>query len=333
MVTKAEVKNVDYSKRSIDEDGDEKEEEDEEDKEIDEQADETVLAHLGLIDGMSKFFTPSYRQRMEPTKYGTNFLKENKVFLGSRTSRTSRNLTKGSNNVQMANKILKRTKASSNRKGTSEGLTNKNQNRIKKMPDNNNKKKKLKRKGRIVSKDEETTGEEDGERKPRRGDRLDNLVDSLSHIYCTENETRSHKLPKKFSNMIVTPSVKRNRMQSGNSSLSTKSVTVERLVSEEETCEPVKSTPMKKRRTPGRKEEKEETPIELTEQKVEKTEEDTPKDVRSSRRVRNEPPPEQPLPKTPSKICKVVEKTPEIEMSTPKKVDEVKPVEKEITLR
>lgn len=49
----------------------------------------------------------------------------------------------------------------------------------------------------------------------RRGDRLDNLVDSLSHIYCTDNETRSHKLPSKFSNMIVTQQVKRQRQSSG----------------------------------------------------------------------------------------------------------------------
>lgn len=39
--------------------------------------------------------------------------------------------------------------------------------------------------------------------KPQRGDRLDNLVDSLSHIYYTDNETRSHKLPPKYDNMIV----------------------------------------------------------------------------------------------------------------------------------
>lgn len=57
-----------------------------------------------------------------------------------------------------------------------------------------------------------------GERKNRRGDRLDNLVDSLSHIYCTENESRSHKLPIKFSNMIITKQVKRQRKQSGASS-------------------------------------------------------------------------------------------------------------------
>ena len=57
----------------------------------------------------------------------------------------------------------------------------------------------------------------------RRGDRLDNLVDSLSHIYCTDNETRSHKLPSKFTNCIVTKQVKRQRQTSSASNNSSKS--------------------------------------------------------------------------------------------------------------
>jgi hypothetical protein len=36
-----------------------------------------------------------------------------------------------------------------------------------------------------------------------RSDRLDNLVDSLSHIYCTENTSRSHRLPAKLTDMIT----------------------------------------------------------------------------------------------------------------------------------
>lgn len=50
-----------------------------------------------------------------------------------------------------------------------------------------------------------------------RVDRLDNLVDSLSHIYCTDNETRSHKLPLKFSEMIVPKQIKRQRKSSNSS--------------------------------------------------------------------------------------------------------------------
>ena len=53
-----------------------------------------------------------------------------------------------------------------------------------------------------------------------RSDRLDNLVDSLSHIYCTDNETRSHKLPSKFSNMIVPQQMKRQRLSSGSTNKS-----------------------------------------------------------------------------------------------------------------
>lgn len=59
------------------------------------------------------------------------------------------------------------------------------------------------------SKSSDQLSEDDAERKNRRGDRLDNLVDSLSHVFCTDNETRSHKLPKKFNNMIVTQQVMR----------------------------------------------------------------------------------------------------------------------------
>ena len=61
-----------------------------------------------------------------------------------------------------------------------------------------------------------------GKQRPR-GDRLDNLVDSLSHIYCTDNESRSHKLPSKFKNMIVPQQVKRQRNQSSTSNHSSKS--------------------------------------------------------------------------------------------------------------
>ena len=42
-------------------------------------------------------------------------------------------------------------------------------------------------------------------RKPR-GDRLDSLVDSLSHIYCTDNENRSHRLPAKLTDMLLATS-------------------------------------------------------------------------------------------------------------------------------
>lgn len=59
------------------------------------------------------------------------------------------------------------------------------------------------------SKSSDQLSDDDAERKNRRGDRLDNLVDSLSHVFCTDNETRSHKLPKKFNNMIVTQQVRR----------------------------------------------------------------------------------------------------------------------------
>lgn len=67
-----------------------------------------------------------------------------------------------------------------------------------------------------------------------RGDRLDNLVDSLSHIYCTDNETRSHKLPQKFTNMIVTKQIKRQRKCSSasNQSSSTLSQTTSPKVKE-----------------------------------------------------------------------------------------------------
>jgi len=50
--------------------------------------------------------------------------------------------------------------------------------------------------------------------KNKTSDRLDNLVDSLSHIYCTDNESRSHKMPGKFSNMIVSQQIKRARKSS-----------------------------------------------------------------------------------------------------------------------
>ncbi len=50
--------------------------------------------------------------------------------------------------------------------------------------------------------------------KNKTSDRLDNLVDSLSHIYCTDNESRSHKMPGKFSNMIVSQQIKRQRKSS-----------------------------------------------------------------------------------------------------------------------
>lgn len=53
----------------------------------------------------------------------------------------------------------------------------------------------------------------------QRGDRLDNLVDSLSHIYCTENETRSHKFPNKYDNMIVPEQVKPRQRELSSTSL------------------------------------------------------------------------------------------------------------------
>jgi hypothetical protein len=49
-----------------------------------------------------------------------------------------------------------------------------------------------------------------------RSDRLDNLVDSLSHIYCTDNTSRSHRLPSKLSDMIMS-----NRQRTVSSTAST----------------------------------------------------------------------------------------------------------------
>ena len=69
----------------------------------------------------------------------------------------------------------------------------------------------------------DTNGEDPNGKQRTRGDRLDNLVDSLSHIYCTDNETRSHKLPSKFTNMIVTQQIKRQRNPSSTSNNSSKS--------------------------------------------------------------------------------------------------------------
>lgn len=61
--------------------------------------------------------------------------------------------------------------------------------------------------------------------KPRRGDNLNNLVDSLSHMFCTQDVQRAAKLPKKYDNMVMTTqtSKKRQRQASSTSNNSSKS--------------------------------------------------------------------------------------------------------------
>ena len=70
------------------------------------------------------------------------------------------------------------------------------------------------------SKNDEETHREEPFEEERKQKRVNNLIDSLSHIYSTDSDTRSHKLPKKFNNMIITQPVKRFRKTSSASSIS-----------------------------------------------------------------------------------------------------------------
>lgn len=107
----------------------------------------------------------------------------------------------------------------------------------------------------------------------QRGDRLDNLVDSLSHIYCTDNETRSHKFPPKYDNMIVPEQMKTSRQRQGsstslvlaaNSSLVTDSnETVNQIEdADEKTTTVTKKKPARSRAGSKRVEEEQQQPIE-----------------------------------------------------------------------
>ncbi|CAF0870228.1 unnamed protein product [Brachionus calyciflorus] len=131
------------------------------------------LPPANLIDGMSAFFTPVCRQRTHSHYSNGSTTKEHEE-IRQKTTTTSSSSGKQVN--KLIKKIIKKSKAHLDKKLN-------------------------------LSSDKENQNLDNHKSR----DRLDNLVDSLSHIYCTENETREHKLPQKFSNMIVPKQIKRQR--------------------------------------------------------------------------------------------------------------------------
>ena len=125
-----------------------------------------------LIDGMSAFFTPSNRQRSH-SHYSTNSSAHEADY--SCTNADTHKNSSAKQASRMASKLIKKSRA-----------------RLDKKLNNSDK-------------------ENQSEVTCKSRDPLGNLVDSLSHIYCTENESREHKLPQKFSEMIVPKQIKRQR--------------------------------------------------------------------------------------------------------------------------
>lgn len=191
------------------------------------KADDQSKVPESLVDSLTRFFTPTEGRRRHASPLYNAVTASNRIV--KRESETK--LTHQTSKTKLSDKNVRLSAA-----GKRDDVTINNQ--LNNSDKENQKVEDEKVEGEPESQEENMTEEaastssspNKSKKEKKRGDHLGNLVDSLSHLFYTENESRSHRLPSKFVDMLVPkssieqPPRKRRLRQSSSTNVNNMSV-------------------------------------------------------------------------------------------------------------